>query len=607
MHGITWTDDLAWMDAMRGPKWTGAVRKEQKRWNDLIEPLKDEIAVLEKELECGFTSAHEMLFRSADGLIEGGMGAAGSIRWKLFNSDLVHESEKIWANRTDVWTVEDVGEGAELYAISLHTRKSAHHGPVWQHKGVAPSFAVVGGRCYCLEVKKKLVYWRLVSWNAHTGKDRRVHYEEPDYRYNLEIIQNADDHAYVRRQSGGKQDCFKITVSDTGQAKMEVLEGISQSSRRFIFGSKEGEYLLWTAGEGWKASEAFDAKLPDFTRAVPEQLDTRRGVLVTVWLGCRSVWSIGKRSEPVLLWKGYGSVLMDPLGGSYIRLTMPGKDCYWWPGPGAGRGPGPGQGPKGQEAGKCLMATSADGTDIPYYLLTPSSCETKPKGLLVIGYGAYGLSTGYMTHRWEPLRRRGWAIAIGLWRGGGDHTPEWADAGRCFGRSLVLEDAEAVVKAAQKAVGVPATRTVLYGRSAGGLWVGGLLTSGAVKGAAGYMEVCYLDAFQTMTNRALPLTDIEADEFGLPERDISEFVNVAGWSPMGRIPAKGLPGVFQIVRTALNDSQVYAYESMKWITRCKSPSAYLAIEGGQGHFTRGPLLHKQQAQDLAVLISKFLS
>lgn len=595
MHGITWTDDLAWMEAMRGPKWAGAVRKEQKRWKELIEPLKDEIAVLEKELECGVASAHMMFFRSVDGLIEGGMGAAGSIRWKLFNSDLVHESEKIWANGTDVWAVEDVGDGAELYAIGLHTRKSTHHGPVWQHKGVAPSFAIVGGRCYCLEVKKKLVYWRLVSWNAHTGKDRRVHYEEPDYRYNLEIIQNADSHAYVRRQSGGKQDCFIITE----KGPESVLEGISQSSRRFIFGTKEGEYLVWTEEEGWKASEGLDVKLPAFTRAVPEQLDTRRGLLVTVWLGCRTLWSISRSKGPVILWKGYGSVLMDPLGGPYLRLTMPGKDCYWWS---LSQGPGP---CPGQEAGRCLMATSADGTDIPYYLLTPSSPRTN--GLLVIGYGAYGLPTGYMTHRWEPLRRRGWAIAIGLWRGGGDHTPQWADAGRCFGRSLVLEDAEAVVKAAQKATGVPATRTVLYGRSAGGLWVGGLLTSGVVKGAAGYMEVCYLDAFQTMTNRALPLTEIEADEFGLPDRDISEFVNVASWSPMERIPAKGLPGVFQIVRSALNDSQVYAYESMKWITRCKSSSAYLAIEGDQGHFTRGPVLHKQQAQDLAVLIKNLSS
>ena len=580
---------------MRGPKWAGAVRKEQKRWKELIEPLKDEIAVLEKELECGVASAHMMFFRSVDGLIEGGMGAAGSIRWKLFNSDLVHESEKIWANGTDVWAVEDVGDGAELYAIGLHTRKSTHHGPVWQHKGVAPSFAIVGGRCYCLEVKKKLVYWRLVSWNAHTGKDRRVHYEEPDYRYNLEIIQNADSHAYVRRQSGGKQDCFMITE----KGPESVLEGISQSSRRFIFGTKEGEYLVWTEEEGWKASEGLDVKLPAFTRAVPEQLDTRRGLLVTVWLGCRTLWSISRSKGPVILWKGYGSVLMDPLGGPYLRLTMPGKDCYWWS---LSQGPGP---CPGQEAGRCLMATSADGTDIPYYLLTPSSPRTN--GLLVIGYGAYGLPTGYMTHRWEPLRRRGWAIAIGLWRGGGDHTPQWADAGRCFGRSLVLEDAEAVVKAAQKATGVPATRTVLYGRSAGGLWVGGLLTSGVVKGAAGYMEVCYLDAFQTMTNRALPLTEIEADEFGLPDRDISEFVNVASWSPMERIPAKGLPGVFQIVRSALNDSQVYAYESMKWITRCKSSSAYLAIEGDQGHFTRGPVLHKQQAQDLAVLIKNLSS
>jgi protease II len=115
------------------------------------------------------------------------------------------------------------------------------------------------------------------------------------------------------------------------------------------------------------------------------------------------------------------------------------------------------------------------------------------------------------------------------------------------------------------------------------------------------MEVPYLDVLRTTTNRSLPLTDIEADEFGLPARDISEFVDITRWSPMERVPAEGLPAAFQIVRTALNDSQVYAYESVKWVTRC-GKSAFLAVEAGQGHFASGSKNREQQAQDLAVLL-----
>jgi oligopeptidase B len=98
-----------------------------------------------------------------------------------------------------------------------------------------------------------------------------------------------------------------------------------------------------------------------------------------------------------------------------------------------------------------------------------------------------------MTHRWEPLIQRGWSVAIGMWRGGGDRDPAWEDAGRCAGRARSLEDAEAVVRGAQKISGVSAKRTVLYGRSAGGLWVGGLTAkypNGEVSGGV-YMEVPY--------------------------------------------------------------------------------------------------------------------
>jgi protease II len=174
------------------------------------------------------------------------------------------------------------------------------------------------------------------------------------------------------------------------------------------------------------------------------------------------------------------------------------------------------------------------------------------------------------------------------------------------GRAKVLEDAEAVVRAAQKAAGVGPKNTLLHGRSAGGLWVGGLLGRfGAALCGGAYMEFPYLDTLRTTTNRALPLTDIEADEFGLPERSFAEFVDVASWSPMEHIPVKGLPGILQIIRTALNDSQVYAYESVKWITRSRCANAYLAVEGAQGHFPSADKNNSQQAQDLAVILSHF--
>jgi protease II len=122
------------------------------------------------------------------------------------------------------------------------------------------------------------------------------------------------------------------------------------------------------------------------------------------------------------------------------------------------------------------------------------------------------------------------------------------------------------------------------------------------------MEVPYLDVLRTTTNHSLPLTFLETDEFGLPAMRLSDFVGMLKWSPMDTLPKGGLD-ICQIVRTGLNDSQVFAYESAKWIVRCcgqEKPNAprkqYLAIEGGQGHFVHGSVGLQQQAEDIAVLL-----
>ena len=69
---------------------------------------------------------------------------------------------------------------------------------------------------------------------------------------------------------------------------------------------------------------------------------------------------------------------------------------------------------------------------------------------------------------------------------------------------------------------------------------------------------------------------------------------------------RGTPGIFQIVRTGLNDSQVFAYESAKWVIRSRKGEnagrIFLAIEGGQGHFVNGDKGLQQQAEDLSVIL-----
>ena len=161
---------------------------------------------------------------------------------------------------------------------------------------------------------------------------------------------------------------------------------------------------------------------------------------------------------------------------------------------------------------------------------------------------------------------------------------------------------------AQQKTKVGAKKTVVYGRSAGGLWAGGLAAlygkGELFKGV--YMEVPYLDVLRTTTNPELPLTLIETDEFGLPSQRLSDFATMLRWSPMELVSKEGTPGIWQVVRTGLNDSEVFTYESVKWAFRT-GKTTLLAVEENQGHFVSGPVGTYQQAQDLSILLEKISS
>jgi len=596
VHGVTWKDDLAWMEPMKGADWDTFVNLEGDKWSSLTQSLDTRSSQYQIKKELAVSSQK----RFVSGPVQLGHLGTMAYSWKWDSAakeddsiiaDLYERDGYVWTSSEDSSVV-----GAEVYVISMYKKGSVK--PTWTRRGMSPFVGVLGDRCYSLEMKNKLIYYRLLSWNCYTGKDMKIHYVESDKRYNLEIVR-GENCIWVRRQSGPKQDVFEIT-----EKSVKLLEGISIDSRRFVFGSKCQEYLVWNLLEGWNASNTLSklCKLPRFGDSqTPEHLDTDRGLLVTKSYGTRTLWRLFKDKEPLILWKGIGNILADPWKGDWIRVTIPGRSAVWieWK-------ESPLHFPKPNFFASEWLAMSSDGASIPFVLVGSKT----PKALVVVGYSAYGIPTGFSTARWTPLLKDGWAIAFGMYRGGGDHTPEWEDDGRLKGRETVLEDAEAVVRQARHVTGVPAEKCVVYGRSAGGLWVGGLcgrFPKGDLFGVA-YMEVPYLDVLRTTTNPSLPLTNLETDEFGLPEQRLSDFASMMKWSPMEMIGAQGTPGIKQIVRTGLNDPQVFAYESAKWVTRCRGLSQkhnnrniYLAIQRGQGHFVQGSTGLEQQAEDISVL------
>ena len=95
--------------------------------------------------------------------------------------------------------------------------------------------------------------------------------------------------------------------------------------------------------------------------------------------------------------------------------------------------------------------------------------------------------SGLNKQNWYPLLKRKWAIVFAMVRGGGDIDAAWAEMARRNNRHLSVDDFESVIRDSKKKLKLGPDKTVIYGRSAGGLPVGAIVSrypNGELVGAA---------------------------------------------------------------------------------------------------------------------------
>jgi len=578
---LKWSDPLAWMETMTGPHWKSIIQSEGKRFQNACKTL---VNSSEKEKiwrELFYAGALEKRESSRLGKIEFIFLTSMSVEWKTDISNL-RSARDIAIHNNNVWEITDSGKGAEAYEVSYW--KYGESAAAWSHKGVGPQVIVFHGRCYFLEAKKSLWYYRVVSVNAVTGGDRKVVYEEKNPRWNLSLVRGG----YMVRENSGLQEAFLI---ERGGVRTLGLQGF------FVLG--QGRNYLATVGRGtdnWQGHGTLAKwKLP---KGTPESLSVGRELLVTRSYGERSLWKCGAH-EPHLLFRGLCQIQFnDLLEDAPIILTIPGTGRVSI------------QIKKEKPVIPLLPSYATTlrrftGHRVPYIIVQRGdTC----KGLLVVGYGAYGLSTQLSTARWYPLVMRGWTVVFALVRGGGDHTMAWADAARTWRRECALNDFEDVIHDAQAFTGCGPGKTVVYGRSAGGILIGSLAAKyGTRLFGTVYGEVPYLDVLRTTTNPSLPLTELEYEEFGNPAEKLVDLATLIRISPVDRIPEKGLPGLRVLLRTGENDQEVLPYEPVKWITGARGgrddSEKLLAYSEDEGHFVAGTSLLDERATDLAILLA----
>jgi len=216
---------------------------------------------------------------------------------------------------------------------------------------------------------------------------------------------------------------------------------------------------------------------------------------------------------------------------------------------------------------------------------------------------------------WYPLLSRKWAIVYAMVRGGGDIDERWSEVARRNNRHVVVDDFEAIIRNSQRKLDLGPDKTVIYGRSAGGLPIGAIVSrfpDGTLVGAA-FTEVPYVDVLRTSSNPKLPLTVGEFKEFGNPKERILNFKELLSVSPIDTLPPGGAPGIFVLSRVGLRDKQVFAYESFKWIQRLRGEATpdesrpsnprgkYVTIERNEAHQYSYEAFSRCRTRDLAII------
>jgi oligopeptidase B len=241
-----------------------------------------------------------------------------------------------------------------------------------------------------------------------------------------------------------------------------------------------------------------------------------------------------------------------------------------------------------------------------HYILLKPLC--KMKGLIVVGYGAYGASTNTSTMRWKPYLEDGWGIVFAFIRGGGDVDYEWELDAKTYNKVNSVEDFELVIKDVQKKYTISPNHTCIFGRSAGGYLVGSAIVRNPKGGLfkMAYTEVPYVDVLLTSTNPRLPLTELEYKEFGNPSENIFDFQKILEVSPIDALITP--PDINVIIRTSINDTQVYAYESFKWLYKLRGNNKHnstklLSLTSNSGHYVIGDTGMKNFSEDFFLLKS----
>ena len=159
---------------------------------------------------------------------------------------------------------------------------------------------------------------------------------------------------------------------------------------------------------------------------------------------------------------------------------------------------------------------------------------------LIVGYGAYGLSTqATFTPSVFSLLDRGFIHAIAHVRGGREKGDRWYAEGRLLNKRNTFTDFIAATETLIAQGYADPQAVFAQGGSAGGLLMGAIANLRPDLYAGIVAEVPFVDVVTTMSDPSVPLTTLEYEEWGNPAVK-REYDYMLSYSPYDNVAQKDL-------------------------------------------------------------------
>jgi oligopeptidase B len=226
--------------------------------------------------------------------------------------------------------------------------------------------------------------------------------------------------------------------------------------------------------------------------------------------------------------------------------------------------------------------------------------------LHLYAYGSYGANSDpYFNSTAISLIDRGFVYAIAHIRGGQELGREWYEQGRVLTKKNTFTD---FVDVAQFLVNEKYTspdRLFASGGSAGGMLMGAItnLRPDLFRGVVAIVP--WMDVVTDMFNTDLPLTTLEYEEWGDPnKKELYDYM--LSWSPLDNVKPAKYPSIF--ATGGLNDTQVPYFSPAKWVAKVRENNlgnnpVLFQVNMGAGH---GGESGRFERQKLSALINTFM-